>query len=139
MLSNQEIKGTLEPLDEEWKNAEPFSREDMEFFNGDRDESPSGWKRMEGVFTAEKIEQLKEPGREYLRRYCDEDEQGRELYTVFWRESNPEEAAKNRIYEEKLKAMDEQWRNAQPAGDDEPLPEDLEEELRELDAECTHY
>jgi len=74
---------SLEHLQKEWEEAETFSSEDMAFFNGDIEESPSGWKRLAGVFTAEEVEQHKEPGKEYLSRYCGENMQDREISVCF--------------------------------------------------------
>jgi hypothetical protein len=138
MLSDQETEGKLEHLDEEWKNTEAFSKEDLEFFNEERDDSQSGWKRMDGVFTDKEVNQFKEPGKEYLRRYLDEDEQGRELFTVFWREKghparNNGAGLTDEEFEEKLGEFDEEWENTPPAEKGEAYPEDLDEENRQAE------
>ncbi len=132
MLTEQKAEESLEHLQKEWEEAETFSSEDMAFFNGDIEESPSGWKRLAGVFTAEEVEQRKEPGKEYLSRYCGENMQDREVFHLFWRDET-EAALQKKKFEKKLKDFDEEWKNAPPAEEGEACPEECQEEIRQIE------
>ena len=133
MLPEQKAEDLLEHSQKEWENAETFTSEDMAFFNGDREESPSGWKRQPGVFTADEVERLKKnSGKEYLSRYCGENSQDREVYELFWREK-AEASSTDKKFEEKLKELDEEWRNTPPAEEGEACPEECQEEIRQIE------